>query len=425
LKAYFDPSNTKHWNNGENLLTYSEIFDNAIWGKGDITVTANASTAPDGNYTADLLTETTTTSAYHYINQSISKVAASVPVTYSIYVKDKGRGYFGIRIESNGAPGGAVVTYNLTTATTSLSPGVYGTGFSSPTSTIMPIRDGWYRISLSVVTDNITPIYIQNYFYNGTAGSSVYTGDGVSGVYVWGAQFEYGAYPSDYILSGSGITNRSRNPVDASGNGAGITLYPAPATAPCSYYEASSRSLVYDGSDDYILISDFGYPAAWSDPWTSNVWLYVPTGATWSNGTNNAGFLMRGGYAGCHGTFRGATDNQVGAIIRGSTTAPFPQYTLIGRDAWYNLTGTWSGSTSTTPGLLTVYINGAYRTAGSHTPDGTPSATAWHIGDNVATSGAAGSFYVGKTGPMMVYNRALSADEVKQNFNAMRGRFGV
>jgi len=40
-------------NASTNLLTYSEQFDNAIWVKGGVSVTANATIAPDGNFTAD------------------------------------------------------------------------------------------------------------------------------------------------------------------------------------------------------------------------------------------------------------------------------------------------------------------------------------------------------------------------------------
>lgn len=40
-------------NASTNLLTYSEQFDNAIWVKGGVSVTTNATTAPDGNSTAD------------------------------------------------------------------------------------------------------------------------------------------------------------------------------------------------------------------------------------------------------------------------------------------------------------------------------------------------------------------------------------
>lgn len=49
-----------------NLLTWSEQFDNAIWLKQTLTVTANAHTAPDGSATADAAVPTSADSALTY-----------------------------------------------------------------------------------------------------------------------------------------------------------------------------------------------------------------------------------------------------------------------------------------------------------------------------------------------------------------------
>ena len=38
-----------------NLLQYSEQFDNAAWTKTNSTITANATTAPDGTLSADII----------------------------------------------------------------------------------------------------------------------------------------------------------------------------------------------------------------------------------------------------------------------------------------------------------------------------------------------------------------------------------
>jgi hypothetical protein len=42
-----------------------------------------------------------------------------------------------------------------------------------------------------------------------------------------------------------------------------------------------------------------------------------------------------------------------------------------------------------------------------------------------ATYSSGGSYANGKINSATIYNRILSADEVTQNFNAMRGRYGV
>lgn len=180
-----------------NLLLYSEQIDNAVWGKGEITITSNTVTAPDGTLTADKVVESTTAASYHFINQGITKPATSNSYTYSLYAKDAGRAVVGLRISSAG--NGAVYAIDLSDGTIQLAAGVYGTGFSNPIGIVANAGNGWYKISLTVTTDTDTTIYVQNYLYNKIAGSSVYTGDGTSGVYIWGAQFELGYFATNYI----------------------------------------------------------------------------------------------------------------------------------------------------------------------------------------------------------------------------------
>ena len=52
-----------------NLFTYSEQFDNASWVKERITITTNATTAPNGTLTADKIVEDTTTNS-HRVRQN-------------------------------------------------------------------------------------------------------------------------------------------------------------------------------------------------------------------------------------------------------------------------------------------------------------------------------------------------------------------
>ena len=48
-----------------NLLKYSEQFDDANWGKGRSSISANVTTAPDGTLTGDKLVETAQLGAHH------------------------------------------------------------------------------------------------------------------------------------------------------------------------------------------------------------------------------------------------------------------------------------------------------------------------------------------------------------------------
>jgi hypothetical protein len=67
-----------------NLALYSEQFDNAAWSKNNTTVTANASTSPDGTQNADKLIAdngASLSSISNYALQSITKAARRVLLT--------------------------------------------------------------------------------------------------------------------------------------------------------------------------------------------------------------------------------------------------------------------------------------------------------------------------------------------------------
>jgi hypothetical protein len=44
---------------------------------------------------------------------------------------------------------------------------------------------------------------------------------------------------------------------------------------------------------------------------------------------------------------------------------------------------------------------------------------------NIARQTTGTAFFNGKVPMVRVYNRALTASEIQQNFNALRGRFGI
>lgn len=101
----------------ENLLTYSQEFDNAAWTKTAVTVTANVTTAPDGTATADAMYETTANVVNHAVQAS--GAFSTAPGTLSIYLK-KGDGATApdwIQLTAGGVPSwsnsAAINTYGI------------------------------------------------------------------------------------------------------------------------------------------------------------------------------------------------------------------------------------------------------------------------------------------------------------------------
>ena len=81
-----------------------------------------------------------------------------------------------------------------------------GYGHPGTTLQIVDVGNGWRRCSVTFTHSGTTStslrIYPEN---NGGPGAS--TGDGTSGVYIWGAQLEQGSFPTSYIpTSGSTVT---------------------------------------------------------------------------------------------------------------------------------------------------------------------------------------------------------------------------
>jgi hypothetical protein len=85
-----------------NLLNYTEQFDNGYWTKVGATITANATTAPDGINTADTLTENTS-SGQHRLSLTVG-VTNNTAYTVSVFAKAGSRSWLRIRLE-NGVVG--------------------------------------------------------------------------------------------------------------------------------------------------------------------------------------------------------------------------------------------------------------------------------------------------------------------------------
>jgi hypothetical protein len=164
-----------------NLLTYSEQFDNAAWVKARVAISANTILAPNGTLTADIITEDLAVSDSHQISRNITTEAVSY--TYSIYFKANTRNWAALWM------GGAGAYFDLNT-------GSVGTVSSGVTASISNAGNGWYRCSTTRTMSAASNAFI---VYMATANNTVlYTGDGTSGLYIWGAQLEIGSTATAY-----------------------------------------------------------------------------------------------------------------------------------------------------------------------------------------------------------------------------------
>ena len=156
----------------QNLFLYSQDFDNAYWGKTNITVTANSISAPDGTLTAELVTLTGATATKFIYPSSSPSVTA--PRVFSIYVKAGTYNFVQLMFDG----GTAYANFDISTGTA----GTVVGGTSSITSDV----NGWYRVQLtSSITGNFRLYAVDSNTANWASSTSA-TGN----FYIWGAQVE-------------------------------------------------------------------------------------------------------------------------------------------------------------------------------------------------------------------------------------------
>jgi hypothetical protein len=205
--------------------------------------------------------------------------------------------------------------------------------------------------------------------------------------------------PKSYPGSGTTWT-------DLSGNGNTGTLTNTP-----TYDSTNGGSIVFAGTARIAIVNTAGLNLTGSSPISI---------ITWIKPTSGGGMVMSGGTA--YGLFSEASirywyyDSNPNWKNFSSTTSP------ITNAVWNQIAVTHvPGSVS----LPTFYYNGtALATSGAApTPINTGTASSATIGEyNVYQPY---SQFLGRIAISLMYNRVLTAAEVKQNFNAYRGRFGL
>lgn len=272
-----------------NLLTYSEQFDNAAWTKSNATVTANSSVSPDGATTADTLVENTANST-HFLYLGVS-VTSGTAYTFSFYAKAAGRSFANPSL-TLGFPAGSSALFNLSAGT--VTPG------ASATASITSAGNGWWRCSFTATANSTTTANAAIYLHNGTTAS--YTGNGYSGIFIWGAQLEAGAFPTSYIQTVASQVTRSADAASMTGtnfsswyNQTQGTFYAQFVPASSSFGANKNLFLASDGTSNNYL--GLRYTSSGSEP-TFSVVVAGTAQAALSTGTMVSGtsYKLSGAY---------------------------------------------------------------------------------------------------------------------------------
>lgn len=176
-----------------NLILQSANLANSVWSKSNTTVIANAITAPDGTTTAGKVVGASGTSSRSVASSAAT--ASNAVVTGKIFVKAAEYSKFRLRL-SNFSTDTRGVYFDVSV------PSVYqvdpdGSDFTSISGDIVNCGNGWYKCTVTAmkgISNSVIGLAIDPKDNSGAS-----SGDGVSGLYAWGAQLEIGSADTSYI----------------------------------------------------------------------------------------------------------------------------------------------------------------------------------------------------------------------------------
>lgn len=166
--------------------------------------------------------------------------------------------------------------------------------------------------------------------------------------------------------------------------------------------------LNFDGTDDFINCGTFfNYTN-----FTISLWVYPGSTQTTyadifdNNHTGTQNFVCQQNID---------NTNQYSFACINATNASGTSVFTLAANTWQYLTFTWNNS------VASAYINGVFHSSGA------PANPINYVSPNlnIARWNSGGRNWNGRISNFTVHNRVLTLSEIQQNFNALRGRFGI
>ena len=185
-----------------NLVTYSEDFTESYWTTTSLDVETSLVIAPDGSSYANKLVPDDGTGGFRGLSRIFNSLSGLH--TVSFFAKKGEYDYLMLRTRNSPNTG---VMFNLDDGTFTINLDTDMLVDNSIFMTALP--NDWYRCELTLDPSEATNVGQLNLGWNvGITGNeqNSFSGDGVSGVYLWGVQFEALPYATSYIPTLTGST---------------------------------------------------------------------------------------------------------------------------------------------------------------------------------------------------------------------------
>jgi hypothetical protein len=397
LVLSIDPANQKSLPL-QNLLLQSEKLADSPWLQitgtgGVITRTNNSLQSPDGSNTATLINVSTFASGSSIYQDIDSPGTASYVV--SVYMKPgtmTGNITLGVFYLTGGTTQGFNAVFNPQTGSFVSTTGISGISEN--------VGGGWFKLSLSVIGTNALNTKLRFQIYASSSGT----------IYYWGAQIRRPYAPSTYIKTESSTIDFGNIINDISNNGNNGTLVNSP-----TFSLLNQGSINVDGVDDYIVCGRVPHTGTSTSSVSWEIWVCPQS---------TSGNIMSMSSVNPQGSWNmppitASSQRFTGKIWSNTRLQDTSTYNL---NQWYQVVLIWDYSNTTQK----LYVNGiqkAFQSGITYSASGLNNFL--FFGQQNPGADNAGMFQ-GKYGQINVYgNKALTDTEVKQNFNALRGRYGI
>jgi len=391
------------WNKGTNLVPYSEDLSDSQWDKSAtrITYAVDQTTAPDGRTTADEITESAT-GGDHLVFGSYT-TSTFTDYTASIYMKDNTRGFGFVQIAPNSASSSKRYTIVV-----DLSNGSVTDTAGNSTGASYDVSDagnGWYRISVTRphesgssvfivygLSDSGTPTYDDQF-------EPTYTGDGTSSLYVWGASLTASSAVTPYIPT---FATAQTTPVllpqglTSGRDITGVNLFENVRKQGALNLDGNSWAEVHDNAS--LDVSEI----------TAEGWMYAESITSVNNRIVNK---WDAAYPERSFQLYGQNNTINWMLSEGSAAYSITGGTLT-QGQWHHVVGTYDGTTQK------IYLNGVQVATTAL------SITLKQSSFKVMLGGyTTGLYSLNPIAQPRIYDRALTAAEVLQNYNSGKNTY--